>query len=59
MTHAVLGLFAGLLLAIAGIVGGFGGFLFALVLGAIGLVLGAPSDGTIDLSALLRGRGRG
>lgn len=59
MNNAILGLFAGLLLAIAGAAGGFGGFLFAVALGAIGLAIGAHRDGTVDLSALLRGRGRG
>lgn len=59
MNYATLGLFAGLLLAIAGATGGFGGFLFAVALGALGLALGAHRDGTIDLGALLRGRGRG
>ena len=59
MSFATLGLFAGLLLALAGINGGFGGFLFALVLGFVGLIVGAHRDGSIDLSALLRGRGRG
>ena len=35
------------------------GFLFALVLGAIGFAIGAHRDGTVDLGALLRSRGRG
>lgn len=59
MNFAMIGLFAGLLLAIAGATGGFGGFLFAVALGTLGLALGAHRDGTIDLNALLRGRGRG
>ncbi|MGB3673256.1 MAG: hypothetical protein WA988_02325 [Candidatus Nanopelagicales bacterium] len=59
MSNATLGLFAGLLLAIAGITGGFGGFLFAVVLGGVGLAVGAHRDGSIDLGALLRSRGRG
>ncbi|MGB3675781.1 DUF2273 domain-containing protein [Antrihabitans stalactiti] len=59
MSNATLGLFAGLLLAIAGITGGFGGFLFAVVLGGLGLAVGAHRDGSIDLGALLRSRGRG
>lgn len=57
--NATLGLFAGLLLGIAGAVGGLAGFLFAFVLGAIGFIIGAHRDGTIDLGALWRGRGRG
>jgi uncharacterized membrane protein len=59
VNNATLGLFAGLLLAIAGAAGGFGGFLFAIALGGIGLVIGAHRDGTVDLNALLRSRGRG
>jgi uncharacterized membrane protein len=59
MSNATLGLFAGLLLAIAGITGGFGGFMFAVVLGGLGLAVGAHRDGSIDLGALLRSRGRG
>lgn len=49
----------GLLLALAGIVGGVGGFVFALLLAAIGGGVGAHLDGLIDLSAVFRGRGRG
>ncbi|AZG48717.1 DUF2273 domain-containing protein [Gordonia insulae] len=57
--NAMIGLFAGLLLALAAITGGFGGFVFAVVLGAIGLALGLQRDGVIDLGALLRSRNRG
>lgn len=57
--NAVVGLVAGLLLAIAATTGGFGGFLLAVVLGAIGLAIGAQRDGLIDLSALFRRSGRG
>ena len=53
------GLFAGLLLAIAATIGGFGGFLLALVLGAVGLAVGALLEGKLDLSQLTNGRGRG
>ncbi len=59
MTTSTLGLFAGLLLAIAAAVGGFGAFLLALVLGALGYIIGGALDGEIDVGALLRGRGRG
>lgn len=54
-----MGLFAGLLLALAAVAGGLAGLLLAIVLGAAGLVLGLNRDGTIDLGALLRSRGRG
>ncbi len=59
MTTSTLGLFAGLLLGIAAAVGGFGAFLLALVLGVLGYLIGGALDGEIDVSALLRGRGRG
>jgi len=59
MSTAAVGLLAGILLVIAGTTGGILGFLFAVLLGAIGLVLGAHHDGSIDLTGLLRSRGRG
>lgn len=59
MTTSSLGLMAGLLLGVAAAAGGFAGFLIALLLGAIGFVIGAQRDGEIDLSAVFRGRDRG
>ncbi|WP_422629021.1 DUF2273 domain-containing protein [Rhodococcus sp. (in: high G+C Gram-positive bacteria)] len=59
INNTVVGLLAGLLLAIAGILGGFSGLLFAVLLGALGMVIGAHRDGLLDLGALLRSRGRG
>ncbi len=59
MTTSTLGLLAGILLGIAAAVGGFGGFLIALVLGVLGYLLGAHRDGELDLGALVRGRNRG
>ena len=59
MNNAIVGLFAGLLLALAAVAGGLAGFLLAIALGAAGLVLGLNRDGNIDLGALLRSRGRG
>lgn len=59
MNNTVIGLVTGLLLALAGIIGGFGGFVFAVMLGGLGLAIGAHRDGHVDLGALLRGRGRG
>lgn len=47
-----IGLLAGLLLGIAGVVGGFGGFVVALILGAIGLAVGRWLDGDLDLAEL-------
>lgn len=59
MNFTALGLIAGLLLAIAGIAGGFSGFVLAVLLGVVGLAVGAHLDGRLDLGALLRSRGRG
>lgn len=59
MNNTVVGLIAGLLLALAAIAGGFSGFVFAVMLGGIGMAVGAHRDGHFDLGALLRGRGRG
>lgn len=56
MSTSIIGLFAGLLLAIAATIDGFSGFLLALVLGVVGYVVGAQLDGKIDVPALLRGR---
>ena len=56
MKLSTIGLFVGLLLAIAIAIGGFGAFLAALVLGAVGLAAGAHLDGDIDLTSILRGR---
>ncbi|MEO3938955.1 hypothetical protein V3N99_19705 [Dermatophilaceae bacterium Soc4.6] len=53
MTTSTIGLLAGLLLGIAAAVGGFGGFLIALVLGVIGYLVGGHYDGELDLSKLL------
>ncbi|QIZ36777.1 hypothetical protein [Saccharopolyspora sp. ASAGF58] len=58
MNATQTGLFAGLILGIAGALGGFTGFLIALVVGAIGLVIGRVLDGELEIGDLL-GRGRG
>ena len=59
MTTSSLGLIAGLLLGVVAAAGGVTGFLVALILGAAGYLIGGQRDGEFDLSALLRGRGRG
>ncbi|WOC12289.1 DUF2273 domain-containing protein [Gordonia sp. MP11Mi] len=59
MNKAVIGMLAGLLLALAALVGGFWGLVLALVFGLIGLVIGLQLDGTLDLGAVIRSRGRG
>ncbi|MCF8571974.1 DUF2273 domain-containing protein [Gordonia sp. HY002] len=59
MNKAVIGLFAGLLLALAALVGGFWGLVLALVFGLIGVIVGLQLEGTLDLGAVVRSRGRG
>ncbi|WP_350276335.1 DUF2273 domain-containing protein [Kribbella sp. HUAS MG21] len=60
MSTSTIGLFAGLLIAIAAAAGGFAGFLLALVLGTAGFVVGRfVSDGTKGIDDLLSRRGRG
>lgn len=54
MSNAVIGLIAGLLLAIATIVGGWWGFLGALLLAGIGILIGAQIDGSIDLRQITK-----
>lgn len=56
MKHSVLGLIAGLLMAIAIAIDGFSGFLIALVLGVIGLAVGAYLDGDLDLAQFKGGK---
>ena len=57
MSKSTTGLLAGLLLAIAAIIGGWTGFLLAVVLGLVGLVVGAQLSGDVDVPGLFRGRG--
>jgi uncharacterized membrane protein len=59
MTTSTIGMLAGLLLAIAAAAGGFTGFLFAVVLGGVGYLVGGHVDGEIDLNALTGRRPRG
>ncbi|MBO3086169.1 hypothetical protein [Cellulomonas fengjieae] len=59
MSSVAIGLFAGLLLALVAAVGGFSMFVLALVLGAVGVVVGLAVDGRIDIPGLAAGRGRG
>jgi uncharacterized membrane protein len=57
---STVGLFAGLLIAIAAVAGGFLGFLLALVLGAAGFIAGRLlTDGAKGLDDLMARRGRG
>jgi uncharacterized membrane protein len=56
MSKSSTGLLAGLLLGLAAVIGGFSGFLLALVLGVLGLAIGAQLDGDVDIPDLFRGR---
>jgi len=56
MSLSALGVFAGLLLAIAAAAGGWEYFLLAIVLGAVGFVVGKVLDGELDLSPYLSNR---
>lgn len=57
MNATQTGLIAGLLLGVATAAGGFGGFLVALVLGALGWIVGRVADGELDISDWV-GKGR-
>ena len=59
MTTATVGMLAGVLLGVAAAAGGFTGFLIALVLGAIGYVIGGQRDGEFDVTTWFQGRRRG
>lgn len=59
MTTATVGMLAGVLLGVAAAAGGFTGFLIALVLGAIGYVIGGQRDGEFDVATWFQGRRRG
>lgn len=56
MTSSTTGLFAGMLLALTGAVGGFGWLLLGVVLAAVGYAVGAHLEGRVDLTSLLPGR---
>jgi uncharacterized membrane protein len=57
MSLSIIGLFAGLLLAIAAAAGGWEYFLLGIVLAGIGFVVGKVLDGELDLSPYLSNRG--
>lgn len=57
MNATQTGLLAGLILGTAAAVGGFVGFLIALAVGAIGLVVGRIVDGDLEVGDIL-GKGR-
>ncbi|WP_456825695.1 DUF2273 domain-containing protein [Cellulomonas sp. P5_E12] len=59
MSAVAIGLFAGLLLALVAAVGGFSMFVLALVLAAVGVLVGLVVEGRLDVSGLVAGRRRG
>lgn len=55
----VVGLFAGLLLALGILIDGFFGFVLLTLFGTVGVIIGRIIDGDIDISAYVtRGRTR-
>lgn len=59
MSASIVGIFAGLILALIAMTGGFGWFVLAALFAAVGYVIGAHLEGKLDLSALMPGRSRG
>ena len=59
MPPTVVGLFTGLLLGLAWVIGGFDGFVGTAVLGVISALVGRVVSGQLDLTPYLGGRGRG
>jgi nitrate/nitrite transporter NarK len=47
------GLLAGLILGVAGSIGGFGAFLITLVVGIVGMLVGMALDGRLDVTSLI------
>ncbi|MFC7431645.1 MULTISPECIES: hypothetical protein [unclassified Agrococcus] len=62
MNGITIGALAGLILAFFGLAFGIGGFLIALLLGALGAVIGGVATGRLNLRAAVdaaQGRSRG
>jgi hypothetical protein len=59
MPPTTVGLFTGLLLGLAWVVGGFEAFVGTAVLGLVGFVVGKVVAGELDLTSYLGGGGRG
>ncbi|SNR95119.1 hypothetical protein SAMN06893096_1017 [Geodermatophilus pulveris] len=59
MPPTVVGLFTGLLLGLAWVVGGFDAFVGTAVLGVVGALVGRVVTGQLDLTPYLGGRGPG
>ena len=59
MSITLYGVIVGILLTLAWTTGGFPLFLVAILLGAIGGLIGAQIEGKIDVRAMFTNRGRG
>ncbi len=59
MPNTAIGMFAGLLLGLAWVIGGFDAFVGTAVLGLIGFVIGKVAAGQLDLTKYLGGGGAG
>jgi hypothetical protein len=59
MPPTVVGLFTGLLLGLAWVIGGFDACVGTAVLGVIGFVIGKVVSGQLDLTPYLGGQGQG
>jgi len=57
--NTAIGMFAGLLLGLAWVIGGFDAFVGTAVLGLIGFVIGKVAAGQLDLTKYLGGGGAG
>ncbi len=58
MPPTAIGMFAGLLLGLAWVIGGFDAFVGTAVLGVIGFVIGKVVAGQLDLTKYLGGGGQ-
>jgi len=59
VSASIVGIFAGLLLSLVAILGGWDWFVLALLFAGVGYVVGAHLEGKLDLTALVPGRSRG
>jgi hypothetical protein len=57
MSPTIVGLFTGLLLGLAWVIGGFDAFVGTALLGVIGFLVGKVVSGQLDLTPYLGGRG--
>jgi len=59
MTTSTVGLIAGLLVAVAAAIGGVSAAIVAILLGAVGYLVGGHFDGEFDFSQIMGRRDRG